>query len=155
MPVRPRLPRISAALAVVVVAFATALAAPAGAQYGGGGGTMTFFVSPVRVPVDQTFTGFGTGCVDGDEVEISIEGVPGVLATTTAGPPDGTFSAADIPLPDGLLAGSDHDVRDLVSGDVVSQTVNETLVAEGAAHESGHGCGRGRETWKALSIRPR
>ena len=126
MSARTPLPRLSAALAAIVAA-ATVFAAPAAAQYGGGGGTMTFFVSPVRVPVDQTFTGFGTGCDDGDEVEISIDGVPGVLATTTAAPPGGTFSAPGIPVPDGLLAGDDHDVRATCeNGDTLTFTI--TLV---------------------------
>lgn len=126
MSARTPVPLLSAALAAIVVA-ATVFAAPAAAQYGGGGGTMTFFVSPVRVPVDQTFTGFGTGCDDGDEVEISIDGVPGVLATTTAAPPNGTFSAPGIGVPDGLFAGDDHDVRATCeNGDTLTFTI--TLV---------------------------
>ena len=88
---------------------------------------MTFFVTPVRVPVDQPFSGFGTGCDDGDEVDISIDGVPGVLATVTAGPPDGTFAATDVALPDGLFAGDDHDVRATCeNGDSLTFTI--TLV---------------------------
>lgn len=128
MPAPSPLSRFSTALVAFVVASAMAFAAPAAAQYGGGGsGDMTFFVSPVRVPVDQTFIGFGTGCDDGDEVQISIDGVPGVLATTIAGPPGGNFSVSDVPLPDGLMAGDDHEVRATCeNGDSLTFTI--TLV---------------------------
>lgn len=123
----PSVVGLLARLAVGFVALGTALAGPAAAQYGGGGGTMTFFVSPVRVPIDQTFLGFGTGCADGESVDITIDGVPGVLASTTAGAPSGSFTVTNVALPTGLQAGDNHDVRATCqSGDSLAFTI--TLV---------------------------
>ncbi|MEM8708566.1 MAG: hypothetical protein AAGE98_19025 [Actinomycetota bacterium] len=84
------------------------LAGPAGAQYGGGG--VQVFLDQVRVPIDEPFGVFGRDCPAGSTVEITIDGVPGVLATTTASA-GGFYTASDIPLPDGLEAGSDYTVR--------------------------------------------
>ncbi|MEM9466178.1 MAG: hypothetical protein AAGA90_12450 [Actinomycetota bacterium] len=97
-------------LAVTFAALAAAivgLAAPAHAQYGGGG--ITFFTDP-RVPIDDTFSVFGSGCAAGETVVITIDGVPGTVATTTASAA-GNYSISDIDLPLGLIAGDDYDVR--------------------------------------------
>lgn len=100
-------PRGLAAIAAALIALIVGLAGPAQAQYGGGG--ITFFPDP-RVPIDQTFSVFGSGCAAGSTVEISIDGIPGVLATTTASAA-GNYAIADIDLPPGLIAGTDLDVR--------------------------------------------
>ena len=94
---------VVAALAALIVG----VAGPAHAQYGGGG--ITFFPDP-RVPIGQTLSVFGSGCAAGSTVEISIDGVPGVLATTTASAA-GNYAIAAIELPDGLVAGTDLDMR--------------------------------------------
>jgi len=101
------------------------LATPVSAQYGGGSG-MTFFVTPVRVPIDQAFSGFGTGCDAGSTVEITIDGVPGLVATSVADASDGTFSAVDITVPDGLAAGTDQGVRATCNAESTVATI--TLV---------------------------
>ncbi len=97
-------------LAALLLAAALILgaAAPATAQYGGG--SVTIFVTPPRLPVDETFDVFGQFCAAGTTVEISIIGVPGVLATGTADA-GGFYSVRDIDLPDGLLAGTDQTVQ--------------------------------------------
>jgi len=95
-------------IAAAVVLLPTAVAMPAAAQYGDDG--MTFFVTPARVPVDQAFSGAGEGCDAGSTVEITVDGVDGVVATVTASA-DGTFSHDDIAVPEGLLPGTDQDVR--------------------------------------------
>ncbi len=97
-------------------------AGPAGAQYGGG---IQVFVDPVRVPIDQTFDVFGRDCAPGSTVVISIDGVPGTIGTTTA-TAGGFFSIQDLPLPDGLSAGTDHDVR--ATCDAQTATAMITLV---------------------------
>ena len=97
---------LAAGFAAFVLLFV--LAGPASAQYGGGGTQV--FLDQVRVPVDQPFGVFGRDCPAGSTVEITIDGVPGVLATTTASD-NGFYTASGIPLPDGLTAGSDYVVR--------------------------------------------
>ncbi len=101
---------ISRTLAALLAAAALTLgfAAPATAQYGGGG--VSVFVSPARLPVDQTFDVFGQNCAAAATVEITIDGVPGVLATGVADS-GGFYTVTDVVLPDGLLAGTDQTVR--------------------------------------------
>lgn len=95
------------ALSAAVAAAILGLAGPAHAQYGDGG--LDFFTDP-RVPIGDTFSVFGSGCAAGQTVEISIDGVPGVVATTTASAA-GNYSASEIDLPLGLIAGAEVDVR--------------------------------------------
>ena len=97
---------LAAGFAAFVMLFI--LAGPASAQYGGGGTQV--FLDQVRVPVDQPFGVFGRDCPAGSTVEITIDGVPGILATTTASA-NGFYTASGIPLPDGLTAGTDYVVR--------------------------------------------
>jgi hypothetical protein len=100
----------SRTLAALLTAAALTLGftAPASAQYGGAG--VSVFVSPARLPVDQTFDVFGQNCAAGATVEITIDGVAGVLATEVADA-GGFYAVNDIVLPDGLLAGTDQTVR--------------------------------------------
>ncbi|MEM9521097.1 MAG: hypothetical protein AAGA37_17385 [Actinomycetota bacterium] len=92
---------------VATVVLLLGAAAPAGAQYGDD--EVDFFTDP-RVPIDETFSASGSGCPAGSIVDISIDGVPGVIASTIASAA-GNYAIADIPLPEGLSAGSDLDVR--------------------------------------------
>lgn len=96
---------LAATIAAVVMVLG--LTAPAHAQYGDDG--IDFFTDP-RVPIGDTFSVFGSGCAAGSIVEITIDGIPGVIATTTASAA-GNYSIADIDLPLGLVAGTEHDVR--------------------------------------------
>lgn len=110
----------------ILMATATLLlgfAAPAGAQYGGG--DITIFVTPPRLPVDETFDVFGQFCAAGSTVEITIEGIPSVLATTIADA-GGFYTANNVPLPDGLLAGTDQTVRATCGPQTATTTI--TLV---------------------------
>ncbi len=107
MPRNRIVPRVIVASIAALGALLFGIAGPAHAQYGGGG--ITFFTDP-RVPINDTFSVFGSGCAAGETVEISIDGIPGVLATTTASAA-GNYSIADIDLPLGMIAGTDHDVR--------------------------------------------
>lgn len=95
------------AFVAAVAATVVGLAGPASAQYGDGG--LEFFTDP-RVPIGDTFSVFGSGCAAGETVEISIDGVAGVVATTTASAA-GNYSISDIDLPLGLVAGTDVVVR--------------------------------------------
>ncbi len=81
---------------------------PASAQYGGGG--IEVFADPVRVPIDQTFNVFVRGCAPFSTVVITIDGVDAILATGPASS-GGFFAVDDLPLPAGLVAGTDQDVR--------------------------------------------
>ncbi len=81
--------------------------APAGAQYGGG---VNLFVDPTRVEVDGSFDYFGNGCAAGSTVTITIDGFPGVLATTIAFD-DSSYAGSDVAMPDGVVAGQDYTVR--------------------------------------------
>ncbi len=83
-------------------------AAPAAAQYGGGG--IQVFVDPVRVPVDQTFDVFGRDCAAGSTVTITIDGFPSTVATGTASA-GGFYTVDAVVLPDGFTPGNNHDVR--------------------------------------------
>jgi uncharacterized membrane protein YgcG len=103
---RPRLRRRIAAGAVVVLAMLMTTA-PAGAQYGGG---VNLFVDPTRVEVDGAFDYFGSGCPAGSTVTITIDGFPGVLATTVAFD-DSSYAGTDVAMPDGVIAGQDYTVR--------------------------------------------
>ena len=107
MPRNRIVPRVVVASIAALGALLFGIAGPAHAQYGGGG--ITFFADP-RVPINDTFSVFGSGCAAGETVEISIDEVPGVLATITASAA-GNYSIADIDLPLGMIAGTDHDVR--------------------------------------------
>lgn len=93
---------------LAAAALMLGFAAPASAQYGGG--SISVFVTPTRLPVDQTFDVFGQYCAAGATVEITIEGVPGVQATGVADA-GGFYTVNDVVLPDGLLAGTDQTVR--------------------------------------------
>jgi len=99
--------RLRAWFSLVSLAVMLLGASPLAAQYGGVDNSL--FVDP-RIPLDQTINGFGTGCAAGATVEITIDGVPGVLTTTIA-TADGNYSIVGLPLPDGLLAGEDYTVR--------------------------------------------
>lgn len=94
--------------AVLFVATASlALTAPAGAQYGGG---VDLFVDPTRVEIDGTFDYFGSSCPGGSTVTITIDGIAGVLDTTTAFD-DSSYAGNVVALPDGVVAGQDYTVR--------------------------------------------
>ena len=95
------------AVTIAAVVMVLGLAAPAHAQYGDDG--IDFFTDP-RVPIGDTFSVFGSGCAAGSIVEITIDGMPGVIATTTASAA-GNYSISGIDLPLGLVAGTEHDVR--------------------------------------------
>ena len=90
-----------------IVALMTEGALPADAQYGDGGVTI---VTEPRVAVGDTFSVFGNGCDAGETVEISIDGRSDVLGAAAASP-GGGYSFADITLPSGVVAGTDHEIR--------------------------------------------
>jgi hypothetical protein len=109
MPARPlpdRRPRRATATALLALGWLL-VAAPAAAQYGGG---MTLLVDPVQVPIDAAFDAFGYACPGGTDVTMSIDGLPGPLATTTAAG-DSSYLAPAIPMPDGVVAGDSYVVR--------------------------------------------
>lgn len=94
--------------AVLFVATASlALTAPAAAQYGGG---VDLFVDPTRVEIDGTFDYFGSSCPGGSTVTITIDGIAGVLDTTTAFD-DSSYAGSAVALPAGVVAGQDYTVR--------------------------------------------
>ena len=105
-----------AGFGAAVVVLLLGLAGPAHAQYGDGG--LDFFTDP-RVPIGETFSVFGSGCAAGQTVEISIDGIPGVVATTTASAA-GNYAISDIDLPLGLVAGTDLDVRATCGADTAT-----------------------------------
>lgn len=94
-------------IALVVAAATMASSPPAGAQYGGG---VDLFVDPTRVEIDGTFDYFGSSCPSGSTVTITIDGIAGVLDTTTAFD-DSSYAGADVAMPDGVVAGLDYTVR--------------------------------------------
>lgn len=99
-------------VAVAVAAVALLTAPPVAAQYGGG---VDLFVDPTRVEIDGTFSYFGTNCPAGSTVTITIDGIPGVLATTVAFG-DGSYAGADVAMPAGVVAGQDYTVRGSCGG---------------------------------------
>lgn len=129
---------LAAGFAAFVMLFV--LAGPASAQYGGGGTQV--FLDQVRVPVDQPFGVFGRDCPAGSTVEITIDGVPGILATTTASA-NGFYTASGIPLPDGLTAGSDYVVRATCSGNTATALM--TLVCPSGDDPVGGSCEDGSD----------
>ncbi|MEO0495106.1 MAG: hypothetical protein AAF081_17000 [Actinomycetota bacterium] len=128
-------------VAVVLAALGALLllAGPAGAQYGGGG--INLFVDS-RVPIDETFSVAGQNCPAGSTVEITIDGVAGVLATTTASA-SGAFSIADIELPGGLTAGTTYTVRSTCG--VSAATALMTLVCHDGADPVDGSCEDGSD----------
>ncbi|GEM_PF-2070864 len=132
----------SQAIAAFVLAMAALVAfADAGsAQYGGTG--VQVFVDPVRVPIDSTFDVFGRNCTAGSTVEITIDGVSGILATGTASS-NGFYTVVGVPLPTGLLAGTNQDVRATCGPQ--SGTALITLVCPGGTDPVAGLCPDGRK----------
>lgn len=93
--------------AVAAVAMTVAvLAAPAGAQYS----NSALVVDPIRVPYGTVFSGTGLGCSVHAPVDISIDGIPGVLVTVTPAD-DGSFVFGPVDLPASTVPGQDYTVR--------------------------------------------
>ncbi|MDW3217882.1 MAG: hypothetical protein R8F63_04650 [Acidimicrobiales bacterium] len=112
-PAHSRPLRSSRRLAItVVVSGVLALAAPVGAQYGGGA---NLTVNPVEVEIDGDFSYLGSGCAGGSTVEITIDGFADTLDSTTAGD-DSTYSGSGVGLPDGVVAGDGYTVRATCNG---------------------------------------
>lgn len=109
-PSRPRrsgrllAPRLLAGLAI---GFVASLPTVAGAQYGGGG---SLAVDPVEVEIDGVFSYFGTQCAVASTVVITLDGFPDILDTTIA-LDDSSYSGVDVPLPAGVVAGTQYTVR--------------------------------------------
>lgn len=108
-----------ATLLLLAYAMTLGLAAPAAAQYGG---TPTLFVDPVRVPIEGTFDAFGFNCPGASVVTITIDGFPGILATTIAND-DSSYAAPAIPMPPGVIAGQDYVVRATCAGGSATFTI--------------------------------
>lgn len=97
------------ALAVALAAVASTavvLAAPAAAQYS----NSALVVDPIRVPHGTVFSGTGLGCSVHAPVDISIDGIPGVLVTVTPAD-DGSFVFGPVDLPASTVPGQDYTVR--------------------------------------------
>jgi hypothetical protein len=105
----PRTPSFGRRVFVALAALAAvlAVAAPAGAQYGGG---VDLFVDPTRVEIDGTFDYFGSSCPAGGTVTITIDGIAGVLDTAAAFA-DSSYAGSDVAMPGGVMAGQDYTVR--------------------------------------------
>ncbi|MEZ5243783.1 MAG: hypothetical protein R2707_01700 [Acidimicrobiales bacterium] len=99
-------------VALFVAGAAILTASPASAQYGG---AVDLFVDPTRVEIDGTFDYFGSNCPAGSTVSITIDGIPGVLATTIAFD-DSSYAGTAVAMPSGVVAGQDYTVRASCAG---------------------------------------
>ena len=132
-----------------------ALAGPAHAQYGGPG--ITFFPDP-RVPIGQTYSVFGTGCSAGETVVITIEGLPGTTATTTA-TAGGNFAVSGIDLPPGATPGTVLNHRatcgpQTTTGLTTVLCSNGTLPVDGVCEDGSGGTSGGVPTTTTLVPNP-
>ncbi len=134
---RPAL--LLAALTALTAAVLTT-AAPAAAQYGGG---PNLVVDPVRVPIDGTFDGFGSSCAARSTVTVTIDGIPGVLASTVAAA-DTFYVVLDVRMPAGVVAGADYVVRATCGGR--SATFLITAVCNDGSDPVNGGCPDGTST---------
>lgn len=125
---------------LTALALAFVHAAPAGAQYGGG---PSLVVNPVRVPIDGEFDAFGSSCPAGSTVTVTIDGASGVLADTTAAD-DSFYIVRDVPMPGGVIAGFDYDVRATCGGQSASFLI--TAVCNDGSDPVGGACPDGRTT---------
>ena len=86
----------------IVIAIAT-MAAPAAAQYGGGGG---FIIDPNEVLPGESVSFLGTGCEPGDQVVFTIPSLGLDLGSTTAdNTAEGNFFLGNVVIPESTPPG--------------------------------------------------
>ena len=126
---------------LVAVAVAAALmftSSPVAAQYGSG---VELIVVDTRVEIEGTFAYAGMNCPAGSTVTITIDGFPGVIATTVAFG-DGSYAGTGATMPDGVVAGQDYTVRASCGGE--SDTAVVRAVCNGGTDPVNGRCPDGR-----------